>query len=141
MEIFLICCLVAVMLCALTAKLSDLEAALLIVVLSTNVIGGRHITTQNTAVSIQHYKVYIPTSSSVYGDVGVPPLSKDAQVGLPLSCNSNSCSARFKTSPATSSTSSVCCGTVGCARSGCGICRGWGYTCISKRKQHEHSVD
>ena len=73
------------------AKLSVLEAALLIVVLSTNVIGGRHITTQNTAVSIQHYKVYIPTSSSVYGDVGVPPLSKDAQVGLPLSCNSNTC--------------------------------------------------
>ena len=92
------------MLCALMAKLSVLEAALLIVVLSTNVIGGRHITTQNTAVSIQHYKVYIPTSSSVYGDVGVPPLSKDAQVGLPLSCYSKTCSARFNTSSAISST-------------------------------------
>lgn len=115
MEIFLICCLVAVVLGALKAKLSALETALLIVVFSVNVIGGRHTTTQITEVSIQQYKIYIPTSSSVYGEVGVPPLSREAQVGLPLSCNSSTCVARSNTSSAISSTLSVFGALVGCA--------------------------
>ena len=116
MEKFLICCLVAVVLRSLTARLSALETALLIVVLSANVIGGRHTTTQNTAVSMHHYDVYIPTSSKASSknrDVGVPPLSSNAHVGLLLSRpKSSTCPARSNTSPTTSSGLLTGCGSV-----------------------------
>ena len=51
-------------------------------VFSVDVIGGRHTATQITEVSIQHYKVHIPTSSSVYGDVGVPLFSRTPRWGF-----------------------------------------------------------
>ena len=134
MEIFLICCLFAVVLCALTARLSALETALLIVVFSFNVIGGRHTTTQNTEVSIQHYKVYILTTSSSNapsdnGDVGVVPLSSEAHVGPLLSCSkSSTASAKSNTSTATSNRSGFGCG---CGGSDCIICGCLCCGCIS----------
>ena len=127
MEIFLICCLVAVVLCALMTRLSALETAFLTVTLSANVIRGSHTTTQNTEVSIQHYKVYILISASLNapsenGDVGVVPLSSEDHVGPLRSCSRlSNASAKSNTSTATSNRPGLGCGS-GCRGNVCIFC-------------------